>query len=181
MSTPRGCGIIGAMNSLALVLGSAIGVAGACAALESLHVTATKAKAFEEAKRLSNGKGIINLGAGPHRTYQGKVIADAPQVLSNIDLVPNGVPHYLQLDLEASTLPFVNKQFGCAFVSHVLEHLDNWQFALAEMRRVADHVVVVLPDPLYFYTWLSPEHRQYFSREEINEMVELYPNVEVYY
>ena len=181
MSTPRGCGIIGAMNSLGLILGGAIGIAGTCAAVDLLHLTATKDEAFEEAKRLSNGKGIINMGCGPHRTYQGQVIADAPQVLSNIDLVPNGVPHYLQLDLEKSTLPFADKQFGCAFASHVLEHLDNWQFALAEMLRVADHAVVVLPDPLYFSGWLSPEHRQHFSIEEINEMVELYPNVEVYY
>jgi len=169
------------MNSLALILAGAIGTVGACATVDLLHLAATKDVAFEEAKRLSNGKGIINLGCGPHRTFQGKVIAEAPEILSNIDLVPNGVPHFLQLDLETSTLPFANKQFGCAFASHVLEHLENWKFALAEMVRVADHVVVVLPDPLYFSGWLCPTHEQHFSVEEIYEMVEAYPKVEVYY
>jgi len=158
-----------------------VGVAGACAAIDLLHIVTTKDVAFEEAKRLSNGKGIINLGAGPHRTYQGQIVAESPEIFSNIDIVPNGMPHFLQLDLEKRALPFIDKQFGCALASHVLEHLDNWQFALAEMLRVADHVVVVLPDPLYFSGWLAPEHRQHFSVEEINEMAELYPEVTVYY
>ena len=180
-SPPRGCGKIEKMNTLALILGSAVGVAGACAAVDLLHMTATKDEAFEEAKRLSNGKGIINLGAGPHRTYQGQVIAEAPEIFSNIDIVPNGLPHFLQLDLEKSALPFADKQFGCALASHVLEHLVNWQLALAEMVRVADSVVVVLPDPLYFSGWLAPSHEQHFSVGEIDEITELYPEVTVYY
>lgn len=170
-----------AMNSLALILGGAIGAVGACAAVDLLHMTATKDEAFEEAKRLSNGKGIINLGAGPHRTYQAQIIAESPEIFSNIDIVPNGMPHFLQLDLEKDTLPFADKRFGCAFASHVLEHLNNWRSALAEMLRVADNVVVVLPDPIYFSGWLAPGHRQHFSVEEINEIAGLYPNVEVYY
>ncbi|MBA7576923.1 hypothetical protein ES708_18765 [subsurface metagenome] len=170
-----------AMNSLALILGGAIGAAGACAAIDLLHVTGTREVALEEAKRLSNGKGIINLGAGPHRTYQAQIIAESPEILSNVDIVPDGMPHFLQLDLEKNTLPFADKQFGCAFASHILEHLDNWRFALGEMVRVADYVVVVLPDPLYFSGWLAPGHVHHFSIEEINEIAELYPNVEVYY
>jgi len=173
--------MIETMNSLTLILGGAVGIAGACAAVDLLHMTTTKDIAFEEARRLSNGKGIINLGAGPHRIYQAQIIAESPEIFSNIDIVPNGMPHFLQLDLEKHALPFADKQFGCAFASHVLEHLDNWQFALAEMLRVADNVVVVLPDPLYFSGWLSPSHEQHFSVEEINEIAELYPNVEVYY
>jgi len=169
------------MNSLALIGGSAIGTAVVCAVIDLLHMTATKDEAFEEAKRLSNGKGIINLGAGPHRTYQAQIIAESPEIFSNIDIVPNGMPHFLQLDLEKGTLPFADKQFGCAFASHVLEHLANWQFSLAEMVRVADNVVVVLPDPLYFSGWLAPNHEQHFSVGEIEEIAELYPEVMVYY
>ncbi len=169
------------MNSLALIGGSAIGTAVVCAVIDLLHVTSTKEVALEEAKRLSNGKGIINLGAGPHRTYQAQIIAESPEIFSNIDIVPNGMPHFLQLDLEKGTLPFADKRFGCAFASHVLEHLDNWRFALGEMVRVADYAVVVLPDPIYFSGWLAPNHKQHFSMEEINEMAGLYPNVEVYY
>jgi len=169
------------MNSLALILGGAIGAAGACAAIDLLHVTGTRVVAFEEAKRLSNGKGIINLGAGPHRTYQAQIIAESPDVLANVDITLDGLPNFLLLDIERESLPFAANQFGCAFASHVLEHMNDWKFALAEACRVANYVVVVLPDPRYFDGWLTPGHMQHFSIDEINEMVEAYPNVEVYY
>lgn len=153
----------------------------AYAAMDLIHVTITKRAAFEEAQRLSNGKGIINIGAGPHRFPQSYVIAEHPGVMSNLDIVADGMPHFRQIDVESGPLPFADKQFSCAFASHILEHLDNWQFALNEMVRVADYVVVVLPDPSYFSGWLAPEHRQFFSIGDINEIAQLYPNVVVYY
>ena len=168
-------------KGLAMILGGVAAAVGACAACDLLHFTTTKAAAFEHARLFSNGKGVINIGAGPHRTYQAQVIAESPEVLMNIDIALDGMPHLMQLDIEQETLPFTDKQFGCAFASHVLEHLDNWQFALAEMVRVADYVVVVLPQPLYFSGWLAPGHRQHFSIDEINGIAQLYPNVVVYY
>ena len=66
--------MVGITTSTALglfVLGAFKCFVGACALSDFLHVTVTKDVAFEEAKRLSRGRGIINLGAGPHRTYQG--------------------------------------------------------------------------------------------------------------
>ena len=137
--------------------------------------------AFEHAQVLSNGKGIINIGAGPHRSFGARNIAHCPDVLVNIDIEPDGLPNFLQLDVETGIVPFPDKQFGCAFASHVLEHLGNWQFALSEMARVADNVVVVLPHPRYFSGWLSPEHKQHFAMEDIGQISELYPNILVYY
>ena len=165
------------MNSLVTILGTVVGFIGACAATDIVHVVITKNAAFEDAKRLSNGKGIINIGAGPHRTLQAQIIAKQLEVLGNVDIAPNGMPHFIQLDVERETLPFADKQFGCTFASHVLEHLDNWQVALGEMVRVADYVVVVLPHPTSFAGWLAPEHKQHFSLGDIQEIVELYPSV----
>lgn len=166
---------------LIALLGGGVMSVGACAICDLLHVTTTKSAAFEHARDLARGRGIVNLGAGPHRTYQAQVIAEDPRVLANIDIALNGMPHYIQLDIETEPLPFSDKQFGCAFASHVLEHLDGWRFTLAEMARVADYVVVVLPDPTYFSGWLAPAHKQHFSRDEIDEIGQLYPNVAVYY
>ncbi|MBA7586223.1 hypothetical protein ES708_28219 [subsurface metagenome] len=168
-------------RGLAVILGGVAAAVGAYAACDFLHFTATKATAFEHARLLSNGKGVINIGAGPHRTYQAQLMAEQPEVLMNIDIALDSMPHLIQLDIEQETLPFTDKQFSCAFASHVLEHLDNWQFALGEMVRVADNVIIVLPHPAYFSGWLSPEHRQHFLRDDINEMAGLYPNVVVYY
>jgi len=156
-----------------------VSLAGAYALCDFLNVCATKDAAFERAVELSNGRGIINLGAGPYR-IQSRVIAEEPDVLANVDAVLDGLPHFTHLDIEQEPLPFADKSFGCAFASHVLEHLDNWQFALAEACRVADHVVVVLPHPDSLSGLLSPEHKQHFSVDDINHLREIYP-VEVYY
>ncbi len=171
------------MSVLAPLLGLGMVKAAlmAYAAMDLIHMTITKRAAFEEAQRLSNGKGIINIGAGPHRFPQSQVIAEHPEVMGNLDIVADGMPHFRQIDVESEALPFADKQFGCAFLSHVLEHLDNWGFALAEASRVADYVVIALPHPAYFSGWLAPEHRQHFSVDDINEVAGLYPNVEVYY
>lgn len=166
---------------IALGLGTFFSFVGACAAWDIFHIVTTKEVAFEEAKRLSNGKGIINIGAGPNRTSGAQVVARDPDVLANIDIELDGLPNFIQLDVERDPLPFADKQFGVAYCSHVLEHLDNWEFALNEMVRVADYIVIVLPDPVYFSGWLDLEHKQHFSTDDINQIIELYPNVIVYY
>lgn len=168
-------------GSMGLGLGMLFGFVGACAACDILHVVTTKDAAFEEAKRLSNGKGIINIGAGPHRIFGAQVVARDLEVLANIDIELDGLPNFIQLDIETELLPFADKQFGVAYCSHVLEHLDNWEFCLREMVRVADYVVVVLPDPVYFSGWLAPDHKQHFSVDDIDEILQLYPDVVVYY
>jgi len=169
------------MNVVAYMLGSAVSLVGSYALRDVFHLALTKNAAFEKARELSNGKGIINIGAVPHRTYQAQIIAESPEVLANIDIAPNGMPHFIKLDIETDPLPFPDKQFGVAFLSHILEHLDNWSFALEEACRVADYAIVVLPHPAYFSGWIWPGHRQHFSRDDIQKIVELYSNVEIYY
>ena len=148
--------------------------------LDFFHMGLAKNAAFAEALRLSNGKGIINIGSGTHRTKWAHNIAETPEILVNIDIVLDGAPNFLQMNVEEELLPFNDKQFGCAFASHVLEHLDNWEFALNEMVRVADSVVVVLPHPVYFSGWICSEHKQHFSIEEVRAIAKLYPKVQVY-
>lgn len=141
----------------------------------------TKERAFAKAKMLAGSKGIINLGAGPHRhpAAQSQRIAEAPEVRANLDIVPDSMPNFILHDIEKG-LPYGNKQFGCAFASHVLEHLDNWKAALREMVRVADYVVIVLPHPLSIGSYLPPGHKHYFSFTDMRAMEKQFPNVEVY-
>ena len=169
------------MNPFMALLGIGASLTAAYATVDIFHLATTKEAAFEEAKRLSGGKGIINVGAGPHKIFGAQIIARDPEVRANIDIEPDGLPNFIQLDVERDSLPFDDKQFGCAFASHILEHLDNWQFCLDEMLRVADYVVVVLPHPHYFSSWPNPEHKQFFSIDDINQILQLYSNVVVYY
>jgi len=85
-------------GSIVLGLGVLFGFVATCATWDILHVVTTKEVAFEEAKRLSNGKGIINIGAGPNRTFGAQVVARDPEVLSNIDIDPDGLPNFIQLE-----------------------------------------------------------------------------------
>ena len=50
-----------------MILGSVFGLVGSYALCDFAHVAVTRHAAFQEARRLSNGKGIINIGAGPCR------------------------------------------------------------------------------------------------------------------
>lgn len=158
---------------------------GAFACLGLIGVSAgrhlvVKKRAFNYACSLVNSKGIINLGAGPHRTLLAQEIAESPEVVVNIDLILDGLPHFTQLDIQVEALPFSDKQFDCSFMSHVLEHLDDWQFALNEAIRVADSVVIVLPHPLSLLGWLNPEHKQHFGLRDIEE-IEQMCQVKIFY
>jgi SAM-dependent methyltransferase len=163
-----------------------IGVAAAVittAIVDAVHTAEVKERAFSYAKSLAGKKGIINLGAGPQmikegRTLQAQIVAESPAVVVNLDIVPDGMPNFIQWDIEEG-LPFGDKTFGVAFASHVLEHLDDFEFALSEAARVADHVVVVLPHPLSPAGWLVPAHKQHFSREDIAKIETDFPNVKI--
>lgn len=168
----------GKMVAIGVLTGVISGITSAFA-IDLIRQDWVKKQAFDYAKRLSNGKGIINLGAGPHKTLLTPEISESPAVAANIDIVANGMPHFMQLDIEKERLPFGDKQFGCSFLSHVLEHLDNWDFALGEAMRVADKVVIVLPHPFSPIGWLVPEHKQHFSFNDIGEIEEL-PTVKVF-
>jgi len=161
-------------------IGIASGV-GTALTIDVIHQFVVKREAFAYAKTLANNKGIINLGAGPHRTLLAQEISESSEVAVNVDIAPDGMPKFLQLDIEQERVPFSDKEFGCAFMSHVLEHLDNWEFALSEGLRVADYVVVVLPHPLSLTGWLWPSHRQHFSLDKMRDMEKLLPNVKVFY
>lgn len=138
-----------------------------------------KIKAFESAKSLAKSKGIINLGAGPHRTLLAHEIAYQPEVRVNVDVVPDGMPHFIQLDLE-ERFPFHDKEFDVTFASHVLEHITNWKESFGEMRRIADWVVIVLPHPLSIMGYLDPTHKQNFGHDHFAYM-RSFPNVLVFY
>lgn len=144
------------------------------------HTARVKLEAFEYARRLVNGKGIINLGSGMRRTPTAWAIAHSPEIVANVDITQNGTPRYVQWDLE-QRLPFPDKSFDVAFGSHVLEHLENWQDALCEMFRVADNVVLVLPHPLSPAGLLHPGHRQHFTANDMAWLEEQCLNLRVFY
>lgn len=141
---------------------------------------AQKRVAFNQAKKLVKDKGIINLGAGIYRQPFAYSVSHSPEVKLNVDITPDGVSNFLQLDLEQTPYPFNDKQFDVCFSSHVLEHLENWREALNEMARIADYVIIAIPHPLDFFACLNLNHKQHFSFSKIRD-IRNFPDIFVYY
>lgn len=164
------------MQKVAALVAAVAGY-GAVAGIRHIEVKRT---AFNYAKEFVDGKGVINLGAGPYRGLLADEIGNSPEVVANVDIVPDGLPNLTPLDIETDHLPWPDKTFDCAFMSHVLEHLSDWQYTLDEAVRVADHVVVVLPHPLSVASWFNHQHKQHFNLRDIRCIEAMYPTVKVF-
>lgn len=125
---------------------------------------------FAKAKQLVKSKGIVNLGAGTgeYSPLATTILTD-PDVKTNVDIVSGNIPNMFIFDLEKK-LPFETKQYDVAFISHTLEHIQNWRQLLNEAKRVADNVVVVLPNPYFIYPYFYPYHKRVFSERQIEEI-----------
>ncbi len=61
-------------------------------------------------------------------------------------------------------MPFPPKSFGAAVCSHVIEHVPDPRALIMDLERVSDRVFLILPSPLFLWTWLWPDHRWVFIR-----------------
>lgn len=115
---------------------------------------------FKQAKAKADelGKPLLNAGCEYYWTaiYGSDV---------NLDNVPRDVPRFVLGSIEA--IPYPDKYFGVAFCSHVLEHVDDYEKALAELHRVADFVYVITPLPISGMNWLHPGHKRFFVGDKV--------------
>lgn len=108
--------------------------------------------AREQAVR--SGKPLLVIGA-PDQSYPcGDVTGDIdPRVLLQC-------PVGGQL-IDVRDIPYPDKHFGAAFISHVLEHLftvDDCEIAWRELWRVADYVYVAYPRTYNLIALWNPQH-----------------------
>ena len=143
------------------------------------HTNSTKMEALNHALSYVGTKGMVNLGSGCGHQGSSMNICLLPQVIYNVDTDGVG-PKALYADLETGTLPFAYREFDVAFSAHILEHLGNWEGALTEWCRIADHVVIVLPHPASIGGWVHPRHVNHFGYNDMKQMVETHRNLEVF-
>jgi len=136
--------------------------------------------AFERACNLVYNKGIVNIGCGYHINSSAAAICEHPLVSANVDIVDSGAPNFVYANLEDGSLPFNDDQFDVALASHILEHLDNWAGLLDECSRVAENVIVVLPNPMSVSgRYFAPEHKQHFSFRDMEDIKNNWPKVDI--
>lgn len=155
-----------------------VGWIAAYLGISALNFYSKKESALRKAIELCDERGIVNIGSGPTKEYA-QAIADDPHITLNVDVLPDSRPNFLQADLNQYPWPIYDNQFSCALASHVLEHLDDPLRALQELQRIADFVVIVLPNPLSISGQINPEHVSHFSFSDIDSMRRI-PNMFVY-
>jgi len=106
---------------------------------------------FNRARKAARitGKPILNAGCGSAYTELSDV---------NLDIVPRKAPNFVRGDIQDLSM-FQDKQFGAAYASHVLEHVEDPDIALRELHRVAENVFIITPFPLWPSAWLCPGHK----------------------
>jgi hypothetical protein len=109
---------------------------------------------LQQAKEVAekNGKPLLNAGCGSAYTE----LCDV-----NLDIDKQTVPNFVVGDIQDLRM-FGNKQFGAAYASHVIEHVEKPEAALRELSRVADEVFVITPLPIWPSAWLDPDHKWIF-------------------
>ncbi|WP_319559010.1 methyltransferase domain-containing protein [Marispirochaeta sp.] len=66
----------------------------------------------------------------------------------NADIVRHAeVPNFIQID-DIYRLPFRDKQFQRVLCSHTMEHVDDPEAFIRELKRVGEEITIVIP-PLY--------------------------------
>lgn len=144
-------------------------ISGVVTGFFALHDEINKQTVFKMAKDYANsvGKPLLNVGCKARFVQESDV---------NIDVVPRDAPNFVLADVQNLSM-FKDKQFGSAFVSHVLEHIDNPDLAISELKRVADKVFVVLPHPLSPNAWLWIGHKWVFINNKFHRTNPIFNNI----
>jgi len=112
-------------------------------------------------------KPLLNVGAGTRQTSLRAAIF-GPTLWGDVNLDPGAPriapgPRVVAFGNPYDLRRWPDRHFGAIIASHVLEHLERPDVALAEWRRVADRVFVVVPPWWAPHAWLNPSHRWFID------------------
>ena len=106
---------------------------------------------------------ILDVGCGYRANKNASVIADV-QDFSNFYKGKNFV------QLQGKKLPFKDKEFDFVIASHVIEHVNDFEFFIKELERVSSKGYIELPsrlaDNLIFEN--KKDHIWWFSFDDVN-------------
>lgn len=119
---------------------------------------ADRRRLYDQAKAaaVARGKPLLVVGEPDGEYPCGDVTVDIRET--------SVCPIYTKTTVEHLEI-FDDKQFGAAFVSHVIEHVCDPQKALAELARVSDQVFISYPRPWRLATLLVPGHKWIITKQ----------------
>ena len=117
-------------------------------------------------KILKNNNKILDIGCGYTANSDATTIADV-QDFSNFYKDRNFVK------IENKKLPFRNKEFDFVIASHVIEHVEDFQFFIEELQRIAHKGYIELPtrlgDNLVFEN--VTDHIWWFAFDDVEKIL----------
>lgn len=140
-----------------VILGLASLAASFWVHIENLYKIAQRRHALKRARVYSASVGRPVLNYGCEETDYGDV---------NADIVERSVGNFVMIEPSPAHLPFPSKLFGAVVCNHVIEHVPDPEVLRRDLERVADRVFVVMPNPLFLWTWLWPDHKWIFIGEK---------------
>ncbi|OFV98135.1 MAG: hypothetical protein A3H28_01735 [Acidobacteria bacterium RIFCSPLOWO2_02_FULL_61_28] len=142
------------------------------------------------ARRFATGKRVLDAACGTG--YGSAMLAETAQSLVGVDVEGDaieyarqhfGSPHIHFAQSDCLTLPIPDGQFDLVVAFEIIEHLDNAEAFLAELRRVLDPsglLILSTPNRLYYTDdrqEINPFHVREFSYPEFEEILRpLFPH-----
>ena len=109
---------------------------------------------------------VLDIGCGYRANENASVVADV-QDLSDFYKNKNFIK------IEEKRLPFKNKEFDFVIASHVIEHVDDFEFFIKELERISNKGYIELPsrlaDNLVFEN--KNDHIWWFTYDDLNNQI----------
>ena len=109
---------------------------------------------------------VLDIGCGYRANENASVVADV-QDLSDFYKNKNFIK------VEEKRLPFKNKEFDFVISSHVIEHVDDFEFFIKELERISNKGYIELPsrlaDNLVFEN--KNDHIWWFTYDDLNNQI----------
>ena len=109
---------------------------------------------------------VLDIGCGYRANENASVVADV-QDFSDFYKNKNFIK------IEEKSLPFKNKEFDFVIASHVIEHVDDFEFFIKELERISNKGYIELPsrlaDNLVFEN--KNDHIWWFTYDDLNSQI----------
>ena len=137
------------------------------------HLRSVNEAIFQMVAR-SGGRSILDAGCGEGFVAAYLVSRDSSLQLTGIDLSQEAIVYarrrfsdQVQFDVgSVLALPYADSSFDVVVCSEVLEHLTEWEKAVAELQRVArTHVLITVPHEPYFKAFNDAARLVRFCRD----------------